>query len=62
MLTCGIGIATSHGPSISYLSPTDGITATGTRRELAGLEFEFLYAPTPRPRRRCTSGSPSSRP
>ncbi|MGD9988690.1 alkyl/aryl-sulfatase [Pseudonocardia sp.] len=45
MLTCGIGIATPHGPSISYLSPTDGITETGTRRELAGLEFEFLYAP-----------------
>ena len=44
-LTCGIGIASVPGASISYLSPTDPITATGTRRELAGLEFEFLYAP-----------------
>ncbi len=45
MVTCGIGIATSPGPTVSYISPTDGITETGTKRELAGLEFEFLYAP-----------------
>jgi len=44
-VTCGIGVATVPGPSISYISPTDGITETGTRRTLAGLEFEFLYAP-----------------
>jgi alkyl sulfatase BDS1-like metallo-beta-lactamase superfamily hydrolase len=45
MLSCGIGIATTLGPTVSYISPTDGITETGTRRELAGLTFEFLYAP-----------------
>jgi alkyl sulfatase BDS1-like metallo-beta-lactamase superfamily hydrolase len=42
---CGIGIISTHAPVISYISPTDPITATGTKRELAGLEFEFLYAP-----------------
>lgn len=45
MITCGIGIISTPGPTISYLSPTDGITATGTKRDLAGLTFEFLYAP-----------------
>ncbi|WP_328656510.1 alkyl/aryl-sulfatase [Nocardia salmonicida] len=44
-VTCGIGIASTHGPQISYISPTDLITETGTRREIAGIEFEFLYAP-----------------
>lgn len=44
-VTCGIGITSTHGPSISYISPTDAITETGTRREIAGIEFEFLYAP-----------------
>jgi alkyl sulfatase BDS1-like metallo-beta-lactamase superfamily hydrolase len=44
-ITCGIGIASTHGPTVSYISPTDPITETGTKRELAGLEFEFLYAP-----------------
>jgi alkyl sulfatase BDS1-like metallo-beta-lactamase superfamily hydrolase len=33
------------GPTVSYISPTDGITQTGAIRELAGLTFEFLYAP-----------------
>jgi alkyl sulfatase BDS1-like metallo-beta-lactamase superfamily hydrolase len=42
---CGIGIISTHAPVISYISPTDPITQTGTKRELAGLEFEFLYAP-----------------
>jgi alkyl sulfatase BDS1-like metallo-beta-lactamase superfamily hydrolase len=42
---CGIGIISTHAPVISYISPTDPITETGTKRELAGLEFEFLYAP-----------------
>jgi linear primary-alkylsulfatase len=45
MITCGIGIAVSRGPTVSYISPTDLITETGTRRDLAGLTFEFLYAP-----------------
>jgi alkyl sulfatase BDS1-like metallo-beta-lactamase superfamily hydrolase len=44
-LTCGIGIASVPGVTISYISPTDPITETGTRRTLAGLDFEFLYAP-----------------
>lgn len=44
-VTCGIGIASVPGVTISYLSPTEGITETGTRRDLGGLEFEFLYAP-----------------
>ncbi|MFE5912693.1 alkyl/aryl-sulfatase [Streptomyces wedmorensis] len=44
-VTCGIGIASLPGITISYISPTDSITETGARRELAGLEFEFLYAP-----------------
>ena len=44
-LTCGIGIGNAKGANISYLSPTDAITETGTRREIAGVEFEFLYAP-----------------
>jgi alkyl sulfatase BDS1-like metallo-beta-lactamase superfamily hydrolase len=45
MVTCGIGIGTGAGPTISYISPTDLITETGTRRQIAGLTFEFLYAP-----------------
>ena len=45
MITCGIGVISVPGPTISYISPTDGITQTGTRRDLAGLTFEFLYAP-----------------
>ncbi|AHH18493.1 metallo-beta-lactamase superfamily protein [Nocardia nova SH22a] len=44
-ITCGIGIVSTKGATISYISPTDGITETGTRREIAGIEFEFLYAP-----------------
>ncbi|MFC8527263.1 alkyl/aryl-sulfatase [Nocardia sp. NPDC057227] len=44
-ITCGIGTDTAKGVTISYLSPTDLITATGQQRELAGIEFEFLYAP-----------------
>ncbi|WP_034271181.1 alkyl/aryl-sulfatase [Actinospica robiniae] len=44
-LTCGIGVATVPGVTVSYISPTDSITATGTKRKLAGLQFEFLYAP-----------------
>lgn len=44
-VTCGIGITSVPGVTISYLSPTDPITETGTRRDLGGLEFEFLYAP-----------------
>lgn len=44
-VSCGIGVLTTPGPTVSYISPTDGITQTGTRRTLAGVEFEFLYAP-----------------
>ncbi len=44
-VSCGIGITTTAGPQVSYISPTDGITETGTRRTIAGLTFEFLYAP-----------------
>ncbi|WP_280425311.1 alkyl/aryl-sulfatase [Nocardia carnea] len=44
-VTCGIGIAATHGPQVSYIPPTDLITETGARREIAGIEFEFLYAP-----------------
>ena len=44
-VSCGIGVASTKGPTVSYLSPTDLITETGTRREIAGIEFEFLYAP-----------------
>jgi alkyl sulfatase BDS1-like metallo-beta-lactamase superfamily hydrolase len=46
MLTCGIGLAVGGGGrTLSYISPTDLVTVTGTKVELAGLEFEFLYAP-----------------
>ena len=44
-VTCGIGIGTVPGVTISYISPTDPITETGAKRDLGGLEFEFLYAP-----------------
>ncbi|MET0965250.1 MAG: alkyl sulfatase dimerization domain-containing protein, partial [Nakamurella sp.] len=45
LVTCGIGISTVAGPTVSYISPTDPITTTGTKRDIAGLTFEFLYAP-----------------
>jgi len=44
-VSCGIGITATAGPQVSYISPTDPITETGARREIAGIEFEFLYAP-----------------
>ncbi|MGW0937683.1 alkyl/aryl-sulfatase [Streptomyces sp. NPDC002666] len=44
-VTCGIGIGTVPGVTVSYISPTDPVTETGTKRDLGGLEFEFLYAP-----------------
>ncbi|TCK00902.1 alkyl/aryl-sulfatase [Nocardia alba] len=44
-ITCGIGVAATKGPAVSYISPTDLITETGAKREIAGIEFEFLYAP-----------------
>ena len=34
MISCGIAIGAGTGSTISYLSPTDGITKTGTKREL----------------------------
>jgi alkyl sulfatase BDS1-like metallo-beta-lactamase superfamily hydrolase len=45
-VSCGMAVGGVIGPmTVSYLSPTDAITETGQKRELAGLEFEFLYAP-----------------
>ncbi len=45
-VTLGAGIGNGrHGMTISYLSPTDAITETGQTRTIAGLTFEFLYAP-----------------
>lgn len=44
-VSCGIGIESVPGVTVSYISPTEGITETGAKRSLAGLEFEFLYAP-----------------
>ncbi len=44
-VTAGIGIASADHSLISYISPTDPITATGQTRTIAGLTFEFLYAP-----------------
>ncbi len=40
--SCGIGIGTTAAPTNSYISPTDGMTVTGTKRDIAGLTFEFL--------------------
>ncbi len=44
-VTLGAGIGNGKGMTISYLSPTDPITETGQTRTIAGLTFEFLYAP-----------------
>lgn len=44
-VSSGIGSGTATGPTLSYISPTDPITATGQSRTIAGLTFEFLYAP-----------------
>lgn len=44
-VSCGIGIASTKGPVVSYISPTDAITETGQKRTIAGIDFEFLYAP-----------------
>jgi len=44
-VTSGIGIMAPAGSTVSCLSPTDPVTKTGEKHELAGLEFEFLYAP-----------------
>jgi alkyl sulfatase BDS1-like metallo-beta-lactamase superfamily hydrolase len=44
-VTLGAGIGNGNGMTISYLSPTDPITETGQVRTIAGLTFEFLYAP-----------------
>ncbi|MFF2372088.1 alkyl/aryl-sulfatase [Agromyces sp. NPDC058110] len=44
-VSCGIGTLSTNNPTISYLSPTHGIRTTGEKRVLAGVEFEFLYAP-----------------
>jgi len=44
-ISCGIAIGGGRGLTTSYISPTDPITETGTTRHIAGLTFEFLYAP-----------------
>ena len=45
-VTLGAGIGNGkRGMTISYISPTDSITETGQTRTIAGLTFEFLYAP-----------------
>ncbi|KXF52072.1 MBL fold metallo-hydrolase [Rhodococcus sp. SC4] len=44
-VTGGMGIGSLKGLTVSYISPTDLITETGAKREIAGIEFEFLYAP-----------------
>lgn len=44
-VTCGIGCGANQNETITYLSPTDSITETGTVRTISGLTFEFLYAP-----------------
>ena len=44
-VTTGIGCGGNHNETISYLSPTDPITDGSQTRVLAGLTFEFLYAP-----------------
>jgi alkyl sulfatase BDS1-like metallo-beta-lactamase superfamily hydrolase len=45
MVTNGIASIGGHNLTVSYLSPTDPITETGQTRTIAGLTFEFLYAP-----------------
>ncbi|CAM3548681.1 alkyl/aryl-sulfatase [Stackebrandtia soli] len=45
MLSVGVGLPVNVGDTITYLSPTDPITRTGETRRIAGLTFEFLYAP-----------------
>jgi alkyl sulfatase BDS1-like metallo-beta-lactamase superfamily hydrolase len=45
LVTGGIATAGNRNIEVSYIPPTDGITATGQTRNLGGLTFEFLYAP-----------------
>ncbi|MDW5562621.1 MAG: alkyl sulfatase dimerization domain-containing protein [Methanomassiliicoccus sp.] len=40
----GLGVTTSSG-TLSLLPPTDLITETGQRMNIAGLDFEFMLAP-----------------
>jgi alkyl sulfatase BDS1-like metallo-beta-lactamase superfamily hydrolase len=40
----GLGVTTSSG-TITLIPPTDLITATGQKMNIAGLDFEFLLAP-----------------
>jgi alkyl sulfatase BDS1-like metallo-beta-lactamase superfamily hydrolase len=37
MITCGFAIGAETGSTISYISPTDGITKTGTKRDSNGV-------------------------
>ncbi len=45
LVTGGIATAGNQHVEMSYISPTDPITETGTTRTLGGWAFEFLYAP-----------------
>ena len=38
-------IGSTRNPTVSYLSPTDGITHHGREADARRVEFEFLYAP-----------------
>ncbi len=54
---CGLGKSMAAG-SVALLRPTDLIMATGDKRTIDGLEFEFQMAPnSARLRRRCISSS-----
>ncbi|MGC5165436.1 alkyl/aryl-sulfatase [Luteimicrobium sp. DT211] len=44
-VTAGAALGGGKHQTISYLSPTDGITESGATRKIAGLTFEFLYTP-----------------
>jgi alkyl sulfatase BDS1-like metallo-beta-lactamase superfamily hydrolase len=50
---CGLGKSMAAG-SVALLRPTDLIIATGDRRTIDGLEFEFQMAPNSEAPRRCT--------
>jgi alkyl sulfatase BDS1-like metallo-beta-lactamase superfamily hydrolase len=40
----GLGMGTSSG-AVTLITPTDHITETGQRMQIAGLDFEFMLAP-----------------
>ena len=44
-VTCGIGIASTNGPTVSYISPTIRSPRPAPGVTSPGSTFEFLYAP-----------------